>query len=216
MLVQSEEYNNGDFGEYPTHKFKTSSIEPPRLNFMKPFTNCDDGTYIFIAPRGYIAWSAFYILDVYGSLIWGPDHRYGEVYDFQVQTYKGEQYLFFWAGDDSVGGHGKGKYYMLNKHYEEHHQISAGGGIRGDLHAFAITVDDTAVFTAYEAVQCDLTGVGGPAGGWIWESMFQELDIDRNEASHTNNQHSFHSFYMSGSRSKRWFLNRLSSSKLSG
>lgn len=48
-----------------------------------------------------------------GHLIWGPDHKYGQVYNFQVQYYKGEPYLFFWAGDDSVGGHGEGKYYMV-------------------------------------------------------------------------------------------------------
>jgi hypothetical protein len=48
-----------------------------------------------------------------GSLVWGPDHHYGEVYNFQVQTYKGEPVLIFWAGDDSIGGHGEGKYYMV-------------------------------------------------------------------------------------------------------
>ena len=48
-----------------------------------------------------------------GSLVWGPDRHYGEVYNFQVQKYKGEDYLVFWAGDDSVGGHGEGKFYMV-------------------------------------------------------------------------------------------------------
>ena len=50
-----------------------------------------------------------------GAMIWGNDHRYGEVYNFQVQMYKGEPYLTFWAGDDSVGGHGEGKYYMVSR-----------------------------------------------------------------------------------------------------
>ncbi len=47
--------------------------------------------------------------------MWGPDHHYGEVYNFQVQTYKGEPVLIFWAGDDSIGGHGEGKYYMVGE-----------------------------------------------------------------------------------------------------
>ena len=63
MFLKNDKYNNGGYGNYPTHKFKTSTIEPPRLNFMKPFTNCDDGSYIFVSPRGAAAWSAFYILD---------------------------------------------------------------------------------------------------------------------------------------------------------
>ena len=54
-----------------------------------------------------------------GSLVWGPDRHYGEVYNFQVQQYKGEDYLVFWAGDDSIGGHGEGKYYMV---YRPHKQ----------------------------------------------------------------------------------------------
>lgn len=134
-------------------------------------------------------------------MIWGPDHRYGEVYNFQVQMYKGEPYLTFWAGDDSVGGHGEGKYYMvstclrnpgrsfrvrltsaqLDRHYQEHQKISAGQGIRGDLHGFYFTDDNTAVYTAYEVVQADLTSVGRPGESWIWESLFQELDIETGE-----------------------------------
>lgn len=126
MLVADKQYNEGKYGQYPTHQFKTTIIEPPRLNFMKPFTNCDDGSYIFVAPRGNVAWSAFYILDHTGSMIWGPDHRYGEVYNFQVQTYKGEPFLFFWAGDDSIGGHGEGKYYMVWAQL----RITASNGLR--------------------------------------------------------------------------------------
>lgn len=32
-----------------------------------------------------------------------------------AQMWKGEQYLFFWAGEDSVGGHGAGHYYMVSQ-----------------------------------------------------------------------------------------------------
>ncbi|KAK6068271.1 secreted protein [Seiridium cupressi] len=174
----SVDFNNGKFGTYPTHKFKTSTIEPPRPNFMKPFSNCDDGSYIFVSPRGIVAPSSFYMLDHEGGLIWGPDRRYGEVYNFQVQVYKGEPFMCFWAGDDSVGGHGEGRYYMLDQHYQERFTIGAGGNIRGDLHAFSITEQDTAVFTAYQIAQVDLSSVGKKKDSWIWDSLFQELDIE--------------------------------------
>lgn len=60
---KDSKYNQGDYGPYPRHKFKTSIIEPPRMNFMQPFTNCDDGSYLFVSPRGNVAYSSFYIVD---------------------------------------------------------------------------------------------------------------------------------------------------------
>lgn len=66
---------------------------------------------------------------------------------------------------------------QLDKHYEEHISISAGDGIRGDLHAFTLTDNDTAIFTGYKIVPHDLTSVGRDKESWIWESLFQELDI---------------------------------------
>lgn len=38
---------------------------------------------------------------------------YGETFGLGVQRYRGEEYLTFWRGDDSVGGHGEGWYYMV-------------------------------------------------------------------------------------------------------
>lgn len=62
-FFQDEKYNHEDYGRWVTQKYKTSSIEPPRLNFMQPFTECDDGSYLFIAPRGDEANASFYIMD---------------------------------------------------------------------------------------------------------------------------------------------------------
>lgn len=63
-FIQSEEYNLGAYGQYVNRTFKTSGIIAPRLNFMKPFTECDDGSLLFVTPRGEIVDSAPYILDV--------------------------------------------------------------------------------------------------------------------------------------------------------
>lgn len=54
----------GKHGTYPKHHFKTSVIEPPRLNFEEPFSKCDDGSYMFVAPRGNVVGQSFYILDL--------------------------------------------------------------------------------------------------------------------------------------------------------
>lgn len=63
IFLKNNKYNEGEYGKYVTQKFRTSPIEPPRFNFMQPFSNCDDGSYLFISPRGNIAYSSFYIMD---------------------------------------------------------------------------------------------------------------------------------------------------------
>jgi hypothetical protein len=50
--------------------------------------------------------------------------------------------------------------------------------MRGDLHEFRITVDDTAVYTIYDKRPADLRAVGGPENGWLWDGTFQEVDIE--------------------------------------
>jgi len=74
--------------------------------------------------------------------------------------------------------HAANDFAQLDQHYEEHRKISAGDGLRGDLHSFFITEQQTAVFTSYQVVQADLSGMGKDTDSYIWESLFQELDID--------------------------------------
>lgn len=62
--MQSLEYNLGAYGLYVNRTFQSSNVLAPRLNFEKPFTACDDGSYIFVTPRGEVVDSAPYILDV--------------------------------------------------------------------------------------------------------------------------------------------------------
>ncbi len=63
--LTNDDYNEGRLGRYVTQKFKTSELEPPLLNWMQPggFSNCDDGSYIFVSPRGNVPDATFYILD---------------------------------------------------------------------------------------------------------------------------------------------------------
>lgn len=49
------------------------------------------------------------------------------------------------------------------------------------MHEFHITRDDTAVFAVYEVVPADLRDAGGSEDGWIWDGVFQEVDVETNE-----------------------------------
>jgi hypothetical protein len=70
---------------------------------------------------------------------------------------------------------------QLNSHYEEVYKIQGANGLDGDFHEFQITRDDTALFAVYEVLQTDLREVNGPEKGWIYDGLFQEVDVETNE-----------------------------------
>jgi hypothetical protein len=183
-FVNDARYNDGDYGHFPHQTFfSRDGIEAPRPNFMKPFTNCDDGSYLFVSLRGNYAEAKPYILDTAGNLVWTFDEYMGEIYNLQVQEYKGQPYITYWAGDDTVGGHGAGKYHMLDQHYEEFKEIDAANGLDADLHDFRITTDNTALITVYQIIEADLSSLNASlTKGEIWDSIFQEIDLETGEA----------------------------------
>ncbi|EME47594.1 hypothetical protein DOTSEDRAFT_60029 [Dothistroma septosporum NZE10] len=178
-------FNSGAYGKYVTQKFISNpEIKGvPVVNFMEPFSNCDDGSYLFVAPRGAVAQSTPMILDVHGRPIWASTKKYGQVYNLQVQEYKGHSYLTFWGGNDAIGGHGIGEYFMLDQHYNEQFRVKAANGLDADLHAFTITKDNTVLVSIYQAIAIDISSVSkARRAGWIWDSVFQEVDIETGEA----------------------------------
>lgn len=98
-----------------------------------------------------------------------------------MQRYKGNDYITYWVGDDEVvGGKGAGYYKMLDQSYALTYTISAGNNLDGDFHEFSITPDDRAIVTAYTKIPWNLTAYGRE-NGYIWDCVFQELDIETNE-----------------------------------
>ncbi|KAE8146996.1 ASST-domain-containing protein [Aspergillus avenaceus] len=172
-------YELGLFGAHPTIQYESFYLESPEVDVLKWDPRCDDG-YVFLSPRGH-----FYpepgplIYDNAGSLVW-TENRFGMAMDLKVQRYKGQDYLTFWAGDDD-GTRGLGSYYMLDSSYEIIHVVSAANGRNGDLHEFKITENGTALITVYEICQADLMSVGGPKDGWVYDGLFQEIDIETGE-----------------------------------
>lgn len=62
-FFQSAEYNQGAYGKYVTQNFTSADVGAPVFNVMKSFTACDDGSYLFITPRGEEATPTLVILD---------------------------------------------------------------------------------------------------------------------------------------------------------
>ena len=53
-FINSTKYNEGEYGRYVTQNFRTASVKAPKPNLMMPFSACDDGSKLFLSPRGMI------------------------------------------------------------------------------------------------------------------------------------------------------------------
>ncbi|GME47107.1 Arylsulfotransferase [Neofusicoccum parvum] len=169
-------YDQGLYGAYPWREYTSFDLASPRVNVLESSVQCDQG-YVFLEPRGRsVSTPGPMILDHEGNLVY-MEKKYGEAMDFRPQKYKGEDYLTFWSGTDD-GTHGRGSYYMLDSSYEVKYTINPANGLEGDLHEFEITENGTALMTIYEIIPADLSSVGGPTDGWIYDGLFQEIDIE--------------------------------------
>jgi hypothetical protein len=152
----------------------------PQVRVIVSRPEATDG-YLFLSPKKDGAPGGPMILDSTGGLVWFQPLQPEQAADFRVQRYRGEPVLTWWEGTQPTIGIGDGRYVVMDATYREIAEVRAGNGLAGDLHEFLITPDDTALVIAYEAVPHDLTGVGGPAEGWIWDCVVQEVDVETGE-----------------------------------
>src|ERR671917_2290328 len=131
--------------------------------------------YIFAALKEGIGDYGPMIIDDLGELVWYG--KYGSARDFKMQYYKGRPVLTWWEGR-VIQGHGIGEYVIFDGSYREIARVRAGNGFRGDLHEFLITPQDTALLTAYVPRRADLSPIGGPEYGQVWDGIAQEVDIE--------------------------------------
>ncbi|KAF2661778.1 hypothetical protein K491DRAFT_744930 [Lophiostoma macrostomum CBS 122681] len=208
-----QKFEKGEYGSYPQQRFRTSRLVAPVVNKLSTHPSCDDGSYTMINPRGNSVpeeGSGPMMLDANGNMVWALT-GYQQTYNLQVQEYRGKQYLTFWSGNDAVGGHGNGEYIMLDQSYKEIARVQAANGLEADLHEFRITNEGTAVITVYDVREIDLTRVGGFLKGYIWDSVFQEIDLQTGKASfqwrasqHYDILDSYHDKGNKGNRGNPW------------
>lgn len=163
------------------HRFVTRpDLRPPRVTVTFGHAAAPAG-YVFLAPKGYSAdgpgQEGCLIIDGAGEPVWFEPRDGDEVrMDFRPQTYRGRPVLTWWHGEVTAG-HGAGSGTVYDSAYRKIGEVRAGNGQDADLHEFLITERGTALITAYVQRHYDLTPVGGPRDGWLFEGVVQELDI---------------------------------------
>ncbi|GAB7354576.1 hypothetical protein MBLNU459_g5025t2 [Dothideomycetes sp. NU459] len=166
------------YGSFPYKTYQSTSLTSPAVGKKINTPECYDGRHVFFTPRGKVVQNrGTYILDNRGELVWAHNVE-GEPYNLKMQMYQGQQHLTFWLGDDGVGGHGEGDYYILNSSYHEVAKISALNDLAADLHEMVITPEGTAILSIYQALA---TSDDKGRRLHIWDCLFQEIDIATNQ-----------------------------------
>ena len=134
--------------------------------------------YIFASPYSGRGRAGPEIFNQTGELVWfDPLAGETEATNLQVQQLDGKPVLTWWQGYIPPQGFGEGEEIIDNSSYQQVGRVHAGNGYKADLHDFHITPQDTALLTVFNPIDCNLSAVGGPSGGAVTDSVFQEIDL---------------------------------------
>lgn len=176
---------------------------PPRVR-LSHYGNAPVGgspRFILLSPRTYLTntpgQSGLMVLDRQGRLVWFQPVTTSSPFDFNVQRYKGHPVLSWWQGS-VVNGYGVGTGQLAGTSYQALQQIQAGDGLKADLHELNLTPEGTALVTAYQQVNADLSSVGGKSKAAVLAGHFQEVELpsgrvlmDWDSLSHVNFSESY-------------------------
>lgn len=155
---------------------------PPAMSISHPFgapgTSAEG--LLFVDPTAKPgAQAGALIVDATGQPVWfRPVGREGWASNFRVQQYRGRPVLTWWQGTVRPPGYGHGEGVILDSSYRQIATVRAARGRAADLHEFRLTSRGTALITCFpQTAPADLSAVGGPRDGYVYESIIQEIDV---------------------------------------
>jgi len=165
----------------PPAEIAPQNLQPPPITVLHTKPGLERGL-IFVAPKTTPAPNLQQgpeIIDNQGRPIWfHPVAEGNQAADFRVQSYRGQSVLTWWEGQSHTGpGHGEGVDYIFDHTYHLIATVNAGHSYAADTHEFRLTPYGTALITVYSQVNHDLSSVGGPAAGVVFDGIIQEIDI---------------------------------------
>jgi Arylsulfotransferase (ASST) len=160
----------------PTRTFHSRpGLKPPPVQIRTAAHSTAPG-YIFLGVKMKVLQAGPMIIDNRGQLVWfNPLDTHG-VADVKVQRYRGKPVITWWRGRAPMGV-GTGYFAIYDNRYKLVARVRAGHGYAGDIHEFLITPRNTALFTIYHRIPVDLTSIGGPKEGRIFDGIVQEVAI---------------------------------------
>jgi len=151
-------------------------LRPPAVTVSR--RAADATGELFLAPYSGTGQYGPMILDEHGRLLWfDPLPAGARAADFRVQSYEGRPVLTWWQDPLVVGADHDSGEVIADSSYRQIAVMRAGNGYQSDLHEFQITPQGTALITVYDAIDCDLSALGGPREGAVADTLLQELDL---------------------------------------
>jgi hypothetical protein len=151
-------------------------LRPPVITVQHAAKGTADGL-LFLAPPSGPGQRGALIIDNRGDVVWFHPTSPQTTMDFRAGFYKGKPVLSWWEGRHIQGVGHVGQYVIVDDSYSVVARFKAGHGIPPDFHEFLLTPEGTALVTAYDPVAADLSIVGGPSNGKVYEGVVQKLEI---------------------------------------
>ncbi len=153
-------------------------LRPPDVTVSAKAQTATGGD-LFLAPYSGVGQYGPMILDEHGNLVWFKSLSPAgtRAADFRVQQYQGKPVLTWWQDPLIADGSKTAGEVIANSSYRTIAVIRAGNGYQPDLHEFTITPQGTGLITVYDAIDCDLSAVGGPRSGAVADTLLQEIDL---------------------------------------
>ena len=156
-------------------------ITPPSVTIVQDAGTIGSGL-IFVGPQNVVGGKnpiqGPEIIDNQGRQVWFLPTGSNMATDFRVQTYMGYPVLTWSQGLESGDTNpGDTTDYIMDSTYTVIASVQAGNGYNADIHEFQLTPQNTALITAYNNVQVDLSPLGGPMNGNVLEGVVQEIEV---------------------------------------
>jgi Arylsulfotransferase (ASST) len=176
---------------WDTQSYKSVPFVTPVFNITKSGEPLAPG-YLFLTTTD-VPYPAAVIITDEGELVWSS--QTGNYANLNVQTLDSKSVLTYWNGSGSpnpeLTGHGYGKVQILDSTYTVQHSLCPDLGLvtdgttniecQADLHESYVTDRGSLLVTGYNITQADLTSVNGSSQGWVYDSLFFEIDIKTKE-----------------------------------
>lgn len=123
-----------------------------------------------------------------GQLIWEGPITDVTVTNLQVSLFEDQPVLTYWVGPVTAQpnfGHGYGNITFRDTSYNEILTVCPKLGLltadntsypcEADVHESLITSRGTLLFTAHNVTRADLSSIGGPKNGWVYDSLVYDV-----------------------------------------
>jgi hypothetical protein len=162
-------------GSSPTQSFHSApGLHPPVIQATSDPDSSSGEIFLTETtppPRSEIQ-NGLMILDGRARLLWFKPLN-GFATNLEVQRYHGRPVLTWFQQAPPQGNEDV----VMSSSYRTVATLHAGDGYRPDMHEFQLTPQGTALIDAYTPVTADMSSIGGPSSGAVWDCIVQELDV---------------------------------------